>query len=132
MNYKFREIFKDTVLSSVQWFENRSTEKNRLMYDEKGKLTDKGNGAVYVYIKEGKPLYVGETSRPIKRRMHDVTSPHKKKAWWETWDTVKFINLTDKTDRLTLELLLIIGLKPTENIEPAARDINRMFDLDQQ
>ena len=118
------------VECSVLWFENNCTAKSREIYFEKGKLTDKGTGAVYVYLKKGVAVYVGESSRPIKRRMHDKTSPHKKKPWWKTWDTVKFINLKDRTDRMTLELHLVLGLKPKENIKPASREIDKMFILE--
>ena len=118
---------KKAVAASEKWFSENATVKNRDEYFQRGKLGDTGIGAVYVYCQNEKAVYVGEASRPIKRRMHDQTSPHKKKPWWDSWDKVQFVNMANQTDRLTLELHLILGLQPTENIKPCARNIDEMF-----
>ncbi|WP_153067417.1 hypothetical protein [Steroidobacter cummioxidans] len=98
-------------------------------YLARGKLADAGAGAVYAYFAEdGTALYVGEAGRPIKRRMHDKTSPHKSTAWWDSWTSVRFMQITDRTDRLTLELLLILALRPTFNSKPGPRDFAKMFE----
>jgi hypothetical protein len=121
------EELKKAIEASKKWFLENATEKSRDVYFQNGKLDDSGIGAVYVYYQSGIAVYVGEASRPIKRRMHDQTSPHKKKPWWKSWDTVKFVNIANQTDRLTLELLLILGLEPTANIKPQSRKIDEMF-----
>ena len=109
------------------WFKSKATEKDRQCYFSRGKLGDNGRGAVYVYSKNGKALYVGESGRHIKRRMHDKTSPHKEKKWWNEWNQVAYLNIENRTDRLTLELLLILSLHPEHNIKPEARKIDDMF-----
>ena len=121
------EEIKASVEAAKKWFNKNCTEKGRDIYFQHGKLGDKGIGAVYVYLCNDQAVYIGEASRRIKARMHDQTSPHKKKMWWDSWDKVKFVNISNQTDRLTLELLLIIGLSPAENIKPAPRDLDSMF-----
>ena len=70
-------------------------------------LGDDGSGAVYVYYgANGAALYVGQTGRKVKARLHDQTSPHKKKLWWKKWKTMRFVQLTDDMDRQILEFLL--------------------------
>jgi hypothetical protein len=92
------------------------------------KLGDSGKGAVYAYFdKHQGTLYVGQAGRPIKRRMHDELSKHKLAKWWKSWETVRFVQLEDRTDRLTLELLLVLALKPKYNSKPGAREISKMF-----
>lgn len=102
--------------------------KSREDYFSKGKLGDNGKGAVYVYFAaSGEALYVGEASRPIKRQMHDQTSPHTTTAWWAAWGNVRFLQVNNRTDRLTLELLLILALKPVFDSKPGAREFGGMF-----
>ena len=111
------------------FFRSKATSKDRDAFFAKGKLGDNGTGAVYAYFDEaGNALYVGEAGRPIKRRMHDQTSPHKDKVWWELWRTVRFLQMQDRTDRLTLELLLILALKPKFNSKPGPREFAAMFE----
>jgi hypothetical protein len=113
--------------SAKKWFASKATEKDRKTYFARGKLGDSGIGAVYVYSKNEEALYVGQSGRHIKRRMHDQTSPHKKKKWWKEWDKVAFLNIKNRTDRLTLELLLILSLQPKYNVKPEARKISEMY-----
>lgn len=102
--------------------------KSRDDYFARGKLGDPGTGAVYAYFsQDGTPLYAGEASRPIKRRMHDQKSPHKVARWWSLWHTVRLLPVVDRTDRLTLELLLILALNPQFNVKPGQRQLSQMF-----
>jgi hypothetical protein len=111
-----------------RWFNAASTPKDRGIYFAHGKLGDNGKGAVYAYFdKDQETLYVGQAGRAIKRRMHDELSKHKLAKWWKSWETVRFVQLEDRTDRLTLELLLILALKPKYNSKPGAREISQMF-----
>lgn len=109
-------------------FEVTAQSKSRQQYFARGQLGDLGPGAVYAYFdEEGKALYVGESGRPIKRRMHDQTSPHKKAAWWLEWKTVRFLQIEDLTERLVLEILLILALEPQYNSKPEPRDLSTIF-----
>lgn len=116
-------------MDAKQLFFAATTPKSRDDYFAKGQLDDAGTGAVYAYLAaDGTALYVGEASRPIKRRMHDQTSPHKNTPWWDSWTNVRLLSVTNRTDRLALELLLILTLQPAYNSKPAARDFAAMFE----
>lgn len=126
------QLFLNSLSSSADaaraWFMAETSAKSRDDYFAKGKLGDPGNGAVYAYFcKDGKPLYVGEAGRPIKRRMHDQTSPHKNGQWWKSWETVRLLPVGDRTDRLTLELLLVLAFNPQFNVKPGQRQLHQMF-----
>ena len=62
------------------WFESRTELKDRNTFDARGQLGDDGSGAVYAYYAQDlSALYVGQTGRYVKARLHDETSPHKDK-----------------------------------------------------
>lgn len=123
-----RKSLSKAATDAMNWFNSNSIIKGRGDYFAKGKLGDKGTGAVYAYFdSDGTALYVGQASRPIKSRIHDQTSPHKNTEWWKSWKVVRFLNLQNQTDRLTLELLLILQLKPKFNLKPSAREFFAMF-----
>ena len=124
---EIQKKIKSASSEARKWFVKNSLRKSREVYFAKGKLCDQGNGAVYIYYKDRKAVYVGESSRPIKRRMHDQKSPHKKQSWWKEWTAVRFINIPERTDRLTLELLLILAYKPENNVKPGPRKVEDMF-----
>ncbi|PMZ05651.1 hypothetical protein C1Y08_27950 [Pseudomonas sp. FW306-02-F02-AA] len=123
-----RQSIERASTDAKDLFLSATAPNNRETYFAKGKLGDNGTGAVYAYFdKEGQALYVGVTGRTIKMRQHDQTSPHKKTTWWDRWETVRFIQISSETDRLTLELLLILALKPPHNSKPGPRDFAAMF-----
>jgi hypothetical protein len=93
----------------------------------KGKLDDSGKGSVYVYYRNKTALYVGQTGRKVKSRLHDKTSPHKKAKWWKIWNNMRFMNLEKQEDRLVLEFLLILAYEPTHNKKPKALKISNLF-----
>ena len=110
------------------WFEARTTEISRKQFEARGGLSDSGSGSVYAYFSADKrALYVGQTGRYVKSRLHDQTSPHKLKDWWPRWKTMRFMKLPDDADRLILESLLIAGYEPTENKTPRAKPIGTVF-----
>ena len=110
------------------WFEDRTQPKTRETFFAKGKLGDDGTGAVYVYYDEkGEALYVGITSRRVKSRLHDQTSPHKKKKWWNEWSFMRFVQLSDDMDRQILEFLLILSYSPKYNEKPKAKNLNELL-----
>lgn len=110
------------------WFEDRTLSKSRATFDAKGKLGDAGTGSVYVYYSSpGVALYVGQTGRAVKSRLHDETSPHKSKAWWPLWTEMRFVQLEDEMDRLILEFLLILAYAPPHNDKPKAKDLNDLL-----
>lgn len=125
---KLRQAIEDASSEAENLFYSNTEPKDRKTYFERGKLGDNGKGAVYAYFSEdGKALYVGQAGRRIKLRQHDETSPHKRKPWWEIWKTVRFIQISNETDRLAFECLLIIALKPPYNSKPGPREIQAMF-----
>lgn len=93
---------------------------NRDEFKKRGRLVgDRANGAVYVYFDaQGDAVYIGETGRHVKSRLHDQTSAHKKSIWWKTWATIRFLPMSDKSDRLIMETLLITSLNPKHNVKP--------------
>jgi len=108
---------------------SRATVRTREQWEAKGQLGDEGNGAVYMFFNaQDRAVYVGETGRTIKSRQHDENSPHKLAPWWPSWTKVLFVAVPDRTDRLTLELLLILGLSPEANEKPGGREIRAMFE----
>ena len=123
-----RQSLERASLDAKELLLASAASKSRDHYFAKGQLGDSGRGAVYAYFaSDGSALYVGETGRPIKHRMHDQTSPHKDAEWWSIWTTVRFLQVPHRTDRLSLELLLILALKPTFNSKPGSREFAAMF-----
>ena len=123
-----RAAIETAADNSKTWFIDNAKKSGRSKYFERGKMGDDGTGAVYAYFStDGKALYVGESSRYIKRRMHDQKSPQKYAEWWKSWSTVRFIQVKNRTDRITLELLLILSLQPMFNKKPGKRLFSKMF-----
>lgn len=128
----FLSALSGSANAAKSWFMAETIAKNRKDYFARGRLGDPGTGAVYAYFSEdGIPLYIGEACRPIKRRMHDQNSPHKNASWWELWDTVRLLPVADRTDRLTLELLLVLAFQPEFNVKPGKRKLSSMFQRDE-
>lgn len=125
---KTRQSLGQASGDAKNWFESAALKRTRSEFLARGKLGDDGSGAVYAYFaQDGSALYVGEAGRPIKRRMHDQTSPHAKRDWWPEWQTVRFLQVPNRTDRIVLELLLILALRPKFNTKPASRELDLMF-----
>jgi hypothetical protein len=125
-----RDSLAVTAAVARTWFEDRALIKTRTQFEKRSGLTDEGTGAVYAYFTaEGRAVYVGQTGRKVKARLHDVTSPHKKKHWWQSWTYMRFLPLADGVDRLVLESLLIAGYEPTANEKPKAKSISDLFQL---
>jgi hypothetical protein len=103
------------------WFESRTTPKTKATFGAKGRLGDSGIGAVYAYYSGEAVLYVGQTGRSVKARLHDQTSPHKSKPWWPFWTHIRFVQLADEADRLILEFLLILACAPAHNKKPRSK-----------
>ncbi len=128
------QVLRDSLSAATAvartWFEERAPIKTRQQFEARGGLSDDGSGAVYAYFTaEGKAVYVGETGRTVKARLHDETSPHKKQDWWQGWTYMRFVALPDDTDRFVLESLLIAGYEPTANKKPTAKSISELFPL---
>ena len=124
---KLQGSLEITCSVAAEWFMSASIVKSRENYFSRGGLGDKGTGAVYMYIKEKDVIYIGETGRTIKSRQHDERSPHKDKIWWEEWSEVRFLQIPNRTDRIILESLLILHMKPRVNTKPSYRAIEDMF-----
>jgi hypothetical protein len=92
-----------------------------------GGLSDSGKGAVYAFLsKNGRTFYVGQTGASLKKRANYVTSCHYDTVWWKRWTTLRFLNIKNETDRLALELLLILALAPKSNVKPCFRPLAKM------
>lgn len=125
-----RDSLSTTAAVARTWFEERAALTTRQQFETRGGLADDGNGAVYAYFTaEGKAVYVGQTGRAVKARLHDEKSPHKMKAWWSSWTHMRFVSLPDGVDRLVLESLLIAGYEPRANEKPQAKSISELFPL---
>jgi hypothetical protein len=123
-----REPLRMSVDASKTWFESRTIAFDREAFLFGNKLSDRRRGAVYVYFgPDGAALYVGQTKRAIKARLHDEKSPHKKADWWPHWTHMRFIQLPDLMDRLVLEFLLILAYSPVHNKKPRAKTLNDLL-----
>lgn len=125
-----RQNVGSAAASARVWFEDRTLLICREQFKKKGGLNDAGTGSVYAYFTdEGKAVYVGQTGRSVKARLHDKTSAHKDSQWWSLWNQMRFVQLTDDMDRLVLEFLLILAYAPAENSKPKAKSIDDLLPL---
>jgi len=127
-----KDTLRKTIAASAavakDWFFEHATIKKHDDWDKRGKLEDKGIGVVYAFINaKGKCLYVGQTTGTLKQRANARTSLHYQAVWWQEWRWLRFMNISNQTDQLILEALLILALSPQCNIKPAARRIRQMF-----
>ena len=114
--------------SARAYFEAGTKKITKATYAQKGGLGDKKGGAVYVYFdSDDRALYVGETGGGVKERTHIATSKHTDKEWWKKWQYVRYFPTTNRTDRLVLELLLILAYEPLYNVKPGQRSIDELF-----
>lgn len=112
-----------------EWFESETEKITRDEYKNKGGLGDKKTGSVYVYYKQiNEVLYVGETGGGVKERTHFPTARHITTDWWDQWKYLRFLPISNQTDRLILELLLILAYKPRYNKKPGTRPIEKLFE----
>jgi hypothetical protein len=113
---------------AARWFNAHSTSRTRETWDARGAMKGDPSGVVYAFFdQDGTALYVGESRTTVKERARIRTSCHQKRAWWKNWTTMRFLPVSDHTDRLTLELLLILAWAPANNTKPGARVIATMF-----
>ncbi len=135
---ELRRTLRDTTEVAWDWFVANALEKTPADWSTPGGLEDTGAGAVYSFFDaDDYALYVGQTGAAITTRANYETSRHYDAPWWKLWNpaersrrrpgTLMFVNLPDETDRLTLELLLILSLRPCYNKKPRARNIGEMF-----
>jgi hypothetical protein len=110
-----------------RWFMANTKPRSPADWDARGALQDWGQGVVYAFFGTNeKALYVGETGRRIKERSHAVTHPYRSQPWWNEWVALRLAPMTYRTDRLAIELLLILALAPTHNKKPGSRPQVRM------
>lgn len=125
-----RQNVGSAAASARVWFEDRTLLISREQFEKKGGLKDAGTGSAYAYFApDGTAVYVGQTGRSVKDRLHDKTSAHKKSLWWPLWSQMRFIQLTDDMDRLVLEFLLILAYAPAANSKPKAKSIDDLLPL---
>ena len=65
---------------------------------------------VYIFLKNGKPIYVGE-SGDIPRRFKE----HKRKKWYEDKLVFKVLWCSDEQTRLVTETVMILRERPRHN-----------------
>lgn len=123
-----KDALSDATNKARAWFEAKSPALHRPEFEQRSKKGESPKCAVYVYYgDDGTALYVGQSKRRIKLRLHDQISPHRLKAWWASWATVRHLTLQDETDRLVLELMLILAYAPPHNRKPAGKDVAALF-----
>ena len=59
-------------------------------------------------------------------RANYESSLHYDTVWWKQWKRLRFLNIEVETDRLALELLLILALAPKHNLKPRFRPLLKM------
>lgn len=112
------------------WFEDRATKKSLEEFKLRGGLRESSKGFVYAYFSaDDRAIYIGQTSRGVKARLYDQTSPHMQKTWWSDWAYVRFVSLPKDMDRLVLEFLLILAYSPIENKKPAAINVDELLPI---
>lgn len=114
---------------AAQWFNKIAIIKSQSDWTARGQLGDTGAGGVYAFFDRGSCLYVGQTTQSLKSRASVKTSNHYDTVWWSRWTSVRFVNLSDRTDQLVLEMLLVLALKPEFNEKPCARDLRKIFSI---
>ena len=127
---KVRASIGRSAVIARKWFEEKSFEILKKEFDKHGslKLKDKRTGAVYAYFsKSNEVLYVGETGGGVKERTHFQTSRHTNAKWWGKWTHMRFLQVPIRTDRLVLELFLILDYQPTYNKKPGPRHVKQFF-----
>lgn len=123
-----RNSTRTLVDDTRTWFEGVTEKIPRDLFEKKGKMSDSGDGAVYIYYRDsGEAVYVGQTKRRVKSRLHDETSKHKEAEWWPEWKHMRFVQMNDLNDRRLLEALLILAYQPDFNKDPGPRQISDLF-----
>lgn len=117
------------VTNAQKWFESASTEITANDFKKRSESGKAPKCAVYVYYGPDGALYVGHTKRGLKARLYDQTSPHAKKPWWTKWLTVRYLPIGEETDRLVLEMMLVLAYKPSHNFKPAGKLVGDLFAL---
>lgn len=125
---KLRRSLDETAGIARDWFEDTARIITRTDFERRSPVGTAPKCGVYVYFAEdGSALYAGQSKRRIKLRLHDQTSPHSRKRWWDSWSTIRFLPIAEETDRLVLELLLIIAYAPPYNSKPRGIPANSLF-----
>jgi hypothetical protein len=116
-----------TATKTKRWFLSRAGTYSPDDWNKHGGLRDSGSGAVYAFFgNHNKTLYVGQTGASLKARAKYETSCHYDTKWWKQWRSLRFLNFQNGTDRLAVELLLILALEPRYNVKPCFRPVGHM------
>jgi hypothetical protein len=116
-----------TAKKAKRWFLASARNRSPSDWSKRGGLGDSGDGAVYAFFaSNGITLYVGQTGTSLKARANYETSCHYDTVWWKKWTALRFLNIDVETDRLALELLLILSLAPKHNLKPRFRPLAKM------
>jgi hypothetical protein len=127
---RFKASLAQVADDARAWFEHSSSPLSRHAFEGRSAKGTAPRAAVYVYYgSEGVALYVGQSGRAVKARLYDQTSPHARKSWWKDWTSMRHLTLADETDRLVLELALIIAYAPPHNSKPAGKHVSSLFAL---
>ena len=124
----FRGTLKAASAQAQAWFESQALRTEREAFEQRSKKGQAPKRSVYAYCtKDGTVLYVGHSSRRIKARLTDETSPHRSKPWWDSWSHVRHLAVESETSRLVLEMMLILAYTPAHNQKPAGETIESLF-----
>ncbi len=112
---------------SKSWFDKNAESFDRKNFENSRITNDKGDGCVYVFYRSnGAVVYVGQTGKRLKYWTFYREGNHRSKTWWKTVSKVKFVNISNKADRIVLAALLVIELKPKNNSKPSFKEIQTM------
>ena len=119
---------RNCVSESYSFFIREALEitKAEIEAEKDSKSNDTGEGCVYVFESDTEVLYVGQTGTSLWKRARFETSKHIKKDWWKSVKKIRVCQLANPADRLVLEMLLIVKLKPSINRRPSRGSINDM------
>jgi len=126
------ELFRRSIdacgAAARTWFFASANRRSRSDWDSRDALRDGGQGAVYAFFgSDAVCLYVGQTTCSLKQRALYKTSCHYETDWWALWHELRFVNISDQTDQIVLETMLILALAPIHNSKPRARSITSMY-----
>lgn len=104
-------------LKTVRYNSSLLKPRSAELKEFKKEISDKGN-IIYLFYKNSKCLYIGETSTSLEDRCYKNTPKHAKKIWFKQSNRIHIIKLDKKLDniaRQALESAFILSHRPRYN-----------------
>lgn len=130
MTRRFVEILEEAAYEShfIFYALAKSFSRDEFFAPEFDKGLYAGPG-IYAYCVNSVPLYIGRTTRAIKKRLTDEKSPHSKKVWWEQWNEVMILPMHCAKEQEWLEAFLILANRPPQNIEFNSDILDQLLEI---